>query len=168
MDLIWQNISRLPGDENQKAIRRAFVSERYAGELKAWSRRRDLYRNIFAAITLGTAALGVVSSGLVAATVHGRSDATDVVLILIGVFVAIFAATNQFLSPREVAAEYKRDEFALRILGWRYLQRLEQGDDPMVAYASFQRDVTSVLDTEHMGSLGPMSTAGRRHVHGGD
>lgn len=127
VELIWKNVSQLPGDENQKAIRQAFIAERYTGELKAWTRRRDLYRNIFAAVTLGTAALGVISSGLAAATVHSRSLATTVILILIGVFVAIFAATNQFLSPREVAAEYKRDEFALRILGWRYLQQLERG-----------------------------------------
>lgn len=158
VDLVWSNARRLEGDDNQKAIRKAFVHDRYAREMKDWRRRRDLYRAIYVAVAFGTGALGVVSTGLVAATSNGRSETTNVVLILIGVLVAIFAATNQFLSPRQLAVEYKRDELSLRMLGWRYLQQIEEGVDPRDAYMSFQRDVSDVLKAEHAGAFGAQAS----------
>lgn len=149
VNLILAEVAKLPEDSDKQKLRIAFIKCRYAAELVEWKRRRDKYKSIFYLTSFGTAALGVLSSGLVAVAKSSPSDVLTVVLIVIGVLVAVLATVNQLLGPRHVASEYKSDEFALRVRGWRYLEELEEGTPPTDAYRSFQKDTSAILCREH-------------------
>jgi hypothetical protein len=152
VERIWREVDTLPGEHHD--LRMTFVEARYAREMRHWQSQCVRYRDLYLLVTLGTAALGVISSGLVTATGGSSSTAASVVLVMIGVFVAVFAAVNHFLDPKQVAAEYKADEFELRRLGWVYLRQLEQGVEAEAAYADFRSATDSILKTQHGGSLG--------------
>jgi len=148
--LILEQAGRLSGDGQTAALRHAFVRERYGRELRAWRAERTKHFGWFLFIALATAALGVASSGLAAATSSGHLDAPTIALIVIGVLVASLTALNQALSPRELYIDYKRDEAELRRIGWRYLEELEEGADPRSAYSTFQSAASRLLDREHL------------------
>jgi hypothetical protein len=154
VDLVLAEAERLDGTDEQRKLRRAFITYRYAAELDAWKYRRNRFRLIFFVVTVGTAALGVINSGLVTASAGKRSTITDVILVTIGVLVAVFAAVNSFLNPGQAAAEYRNDEFELRRLGWEYLSNLESGHEPRAAYVEFKRAATEVLDRPHVNWIG--------------
>lgn len=149
--LILEHAERLGDDDGGWGLRKAFIECRYASELEDWRKRRNKFRFAFYTASIGTATLGVVSSGLVAATKNdARSTSIDIALIVIGVLIALLTAINQLVSPRSVAAEYKTDEFALRMRGWQYLRELEEKTvTAMEAYATFQRDASAILEKEH-------------------
>lgn len=158
VELIRSEVERLPGTDEQRSLRRAFITYRYAAELDAWKSRRGHFRLIFVLITVGTAALGVINSGLVTASSGKRSTLTDVVLVTIGVLVAVLAAVNSFLNPGQAAAEYRSDEFELRKLGWEYLGELEAGAEAVTAYAHFREQTSKVLARPHTNWFGRPSS----------
>jgi hypothetical protein len=149
VNLILAEVAKLPDDSDKQKLRIAFVKCRYAAELVEWKDRRNKYKGLLYVTSFGTATLGVLSSGLVAVAKSSPSDVLTVVLIVIGVLVAVLTAANQLLRPRDVASEYKSDEFALRVRGWRYLEDLEEDMPPADAYRRFQKDASVILCKEH-------------------
>jgi hypothetical protein len=151
VELILKHAESLGDEDGGLALRQAFIEYRYACELGEWRKRRNNFRFAFYAASIGTATLGVLSSGLVAATTSSaRSTSITITLIVIGVLVALLTAVNQLMNPRSVAAEYKCDEFALRMRGWQYLRELEEGTvSAKEAYATFQREASGILEKEH-------------------
>lgn len=149
VNLILEEVEKLSDDADERRLRVAFVKCRYACELAEWRDRRNKYKTVFYITSFGTAALGVLSSSLVAVAKASPSDVVTVVLIVIGVLVAVLTTVNQLLGPRHVTSEYKSDEFALRMRGWRYLADLESGRPALDAYASFQKDASEILGKEH-------------------
>ena len=153
--LILAEVEKLPGTADQKALRLAFVEHRFAFELVAWRIRRNTFRKVFVGITLGTAALGATSSGLVAASRNSKSTAVELILVMIGVAVAVSSAVNSFLNPGQLTSAYKNDEFELRRLGWEYLGRLEdENADRVLAFNEFREAASKVLERQHGGWSG--------------
>ncbi|MGA2929476.1 MAG: hypothetical protein ABSG43_26510 [Solirubrobacteraceae bacterium] len=63
---------------HERDLRQAFIIGRYAHALESWFKRSRRHRNFFYVLTVGIASLGVISSGLVAATSGHRSTAINI------------------------------------------------------------------------------------------